>query len=171
MPGEQDTSREETDVTRRLEIHDSDARVRAGSVKNSYKPKTQLYVNTRLNTSSDVSQNDMSNNLFVYNKFSYPAKIRKAIRENVTHSPEVVAILLPGKKTSLRNDVKCERTARPLRVLLDSGGSANLVRKTAVKGLKKSNAKIPVTWKTANGDFTTDRMVKVTFVLPEFTEK
>ena len=113
----------------------------------------------------------MSNNLFVYNEFSYPAKIQKAIRENVTHLLEVVAILLPGKKTSLKNNVKCERTARPLRVLLDSGGSANLVRKAAVKGLKKSNAKIPVTWKTANGDFTTDRVVKVDFVLPEFTEK
>ena len=79
----------------------------------------------------------MSNNLFVYNEFSYPAKIRKVICENVTHSPEVVAILLPGKRTSHKNDVKCERNARPLRVLLDSGGSANLVRKTVVKGLKK----------------------------------
>ena len=28
-----------------------------------------------------------------------------------------------------------------------------------------------MTWKTTNGDFTTDQMVKVDFILPEFTEK
>ena len=59
----------------------------------------------------------------------------------------------------------------PLRALLDSGGSANLVRKTAVKNLKKLNSKNPVTWKTANGKFLTDQTVNVKFQLPEFTEK
>ena len=142
-PGEQDTPRKDNDVTKRLEIHDPDTCARAGSVKNSHKTKTQLLINTRLNTSNDVSPNDMFNNLFVYNEFSYPAKIRKAIRKNVTHSLEVVATLLPSKRTSHKNDVKCEQNARPLRVLLDSGGSANLVRKTAVKGLKNLTQKSP----------------------------
>ena len=122
-------------------------------------------------TSDDVATWDLSNNLYVYNESSYPAKIRKKIRAQVTHSPEVVAVVLPSEKTSYERKAKSTRKVRALRVLLDSGGSDNLVRAAAVKSLKKLNSKFPVTWKTANGNFETDQMVNVKFQLPDFTEK
>ena len=118
--------------------------------------------------SKSLNLDDLKTNLFIYNESSYPAKIRKQIRQKVTHSPEVIAVIIPGEgHTSCTTRGKRE----PLRALLDSGGSANLVRKTAVKNLKKLNSKNPVTWKTANGKFSTDQTVNVKFQLPEFTEK
>ena len=128
--------------------------------------KTKITTTVK-NKSFNLVTDDLKTNLYVYNESSYPAKIRKQIRAKVTHSPEVVAIILP------ESDMSCATKSmkfEPLRALLDSGGSANLVRSAAVKNLKKSKSKIPIHWNTANGKFLTDQTVNATFQLPEFTE-
>ena len=99
-------------------------------------------------------ENYLADNLFVYNERSFPAKIRRQIRTKVTHTPEVVAQIV--FETAVKN--KDEKKMKNLRVLLDSGGSANLIQKRHVKNKNSANVKIvdskfPVTWETANGKF------------------
>ena len=74
-------------------------------------------------------ENYLADNLFVYNERSFPAKIRRQIRTKVTHTPEVVAQIV--FETAVKN--KDEKKMKNLRVLLDSGGSANLIQKRHVK--------------------------------------
>ena len=59
----------------------------------------------------------LKDNLFVYNERSFPAKIRKHIRAKITHSPEVVAVIVLEKTVN----GKLQREVKNLRVLLDSG--------------------------------------------------
>ena len=113
-------------------------------------------------------EQNLKNNLFVYNEQSFPAKIRKQIRAKITHSPEVVATLL--KETTVKNKIKTK--VKHLRVLLDSGGSANLIQKRHVgQNFKLLDSKGPVTWTTANGKFRTTKIVVPEFQLPEFDER
>ena len=103
-------------------------------------------------------EDHLANNLFVYNERSFPAKIRKQIRAKVTHTPEVVAQIV--FETAVKNKEK--QKVRNLRVLLDSGGSDNLIQKRHVKNengksIKLIDSKFPVTWETANGKFCTKK--------------
>ena len=45
----------------------------------------------------------LTNNLFVYNEKSFPAQVRKNVREQIQFSPEVVGILLPDISKSHSN--------------------------------------------------------------------
>ena len=109
---------------------------------------------------------NLKDNLFVYNERSFPAKIRKHIRAKITHSPEVVAVIV------LEKTGKLQRKVKTLQVLLDSGGSANLIEKRHVgRNFEIKNSKQPVTWTTANGKFVTNKLVVPEFHLPEFDER
>ena len=110
----------------------------------------------------------MKDNLFVYNERSFPAKIRKQIRSKITHSPEVVAVIVLEKTVN----GKLQRKVKSLRVLLDSGGSANLIEKRHIgENFVTKNSEQPVTWTTANGKFVTNKLVVPEFHLPEFDER
>ena len=103
-------------------------------------------------------ENYLADNLFIYNERSFPAKIRRQIRTKVTHTPEVVAQIVFEK--AVKNED--EKKVKNLRVLLDSGGSANLIQKRHVKNKNSANVKIvdskfPVTWETVNGKFHTKK--------------
>ena len=99
-----------------------------GRYKNSAKISNSVKVKNTSNCYSNVFLNleqHMANNLFVYNEHSFPAKIRKTIRAKITRSPKVVATLAYIKTVN----GKIRRKTKMLRVLLDSGGSANLIQK------------------------------------------
>ena len=79
---------------------------------------------------------DLRNNLYVYNNQSYPARLRKVIREKILISPELVGMIYPTneKPKDIKKNLK---TQNLLRILLNSGVSANIVRaKYAHKKIK-----------------------------------
>ena len=81
-------------------------------------------------------------------------------RKSTHKSTEVVAIIyLNVKRTQ----------TRVLRVLIDTGASATVILGEHCSKLKlKSTA--ATTWTTKAGTFTTNRKVKLTFLLPEFNQ-
>ena len=75
----------------------------------------------------------LTNNLFVYNEKSFPAKVRKNVRERIQFSPEVVGVLLPDVRESRNNKKNSTNGKTIVRILLDSGASANTIRARHVK--------------------------------------
>ena len=67
---------------------------------------------------------------------------------------------------------KTDWKVKNLRVLFDSGGSANLVQKRHIgENFPLLKMKAPVTWSTANGKFHTYKIVVPVIQLPEFDER
>ena len=112
----------------------------------------------------------LTNNLFVYNEKSFPARVRKNVREQIQFSPEVVGVLLPDVSESHNNKKNSTNDKAIVRILLDSGASANTIRARHVKNYFKKTLKIPVTWETTNGSFMTWGMVTERIRFLEFNK-
>ena len=85
-----------------------------------------------------------------------------------------IAVLLPDivekKKKSKTNKSKGKKSAKILRVLLDSGASRNLIRARHITKEKRSSTGQYTEWNTSVGTFRTQSNVKLKFHLTEFSE-
>ena len=64
-----------------------------------------------------------------------------------------------------------EPHVKTIRVLLDSGASATLIKSKLVEKLPRTRTKKPVRWKSLGGVFRTKTKCQVQFTLPEFLDQ
>ena len=105
--------------------------------------------------------------IFTLDDTLFPIHVRKMLKKRRKCSPEVVATL--SRRTSTRKKGRRGLVkAHPLRVLLDSGASGNVVKRHYAAGCGLKNLPYATQWATAAGKFKTKSSVKLTFQLPEF---
>ena len=88
---------------------------------------------------------------------------RTTPKQNIVRVPEVFARIrtCEGQKPEIKT----------IRVLLDSGASASLIRGDFTKKLKHERTMKPVRWQTRGGSFNTTSQCTIQFALPEFSDQ
>ena len=117
-------------VTCRNSLHES-VELTANN-KSAVNVKKKPKISTK--SSNDGDHVHLKNGLFVM--CSYPIKLRKSKREVRECSPEVVALLLP-EPARRKQKKRAKKPLKLLRVLLDSGATANTICARHARKLKK----------------------------------
>ena len=108
--------------------------------------------------SDDVHNNKLVNDVHIKNELKEEIDLKK--KEGKEPTPVTIATVRGSKKD---REIKYDN----LRVLVDCGSSHSLINKRYANTLRKSKS----TFDTGNGEMSTDYETKMSFTLPEFSDK